>query len=114
MKHTPGPWEIDTTLHEEDPITIIETIHGRTIAEVIEWGESNNARLIAAAPELLEALKTAHDMLVAYDFYLVKHAELKIPASTFHSKITPAMHVLSKAIAKATAVFLMRRGRLVK
>lgn len=68
-QHTPGPWEI-----AED--RFIRNIEGQTIAEVQEWHQfvtqckdgtldidkeempwKANARLIAAAPELLEILK---------------------------------------------------------
>lgn len=71
-KHTAGPW-----VHHPDD-NIITTHGGRLI---LEWvartnhrlsGETSieernaNARLVAAAPELLEALKTLIDMDVAY------------------------------------------------
>lgn len=63
MKHTPGPWRISTALgndgggsyrHEIDPcgVTIYQHLLGRTVPEI-----QANARLIAAAPEMLEALK---------------------------------------------------------
>jgi hypothetical protein len=56
MKHTPGKWEVRTTMQQRPKI-----IGGnRILAEVIvyEFPETKaNARLIASAPELLEACK---------------------------------------------------------
>jgi len=67
VKYTPGPWEVkDKT-----------TIYGRGMAKftIIRVATAHrdhssltaqaNARLIAAAPELLEALQHAHDYLAA-------------------------------------------------
>ena len=56
--HTPGPWEV-----EYDELTeewLVEWDHGWAAVSGVMNG--NNARLIAAAPELLEAL---NDLLVA-------------------------------------------------
>ena len=53
--HTPGPWAIET----EDRYTSI--VFGGVIIAEIDSGEAeylDNARLIAAAPELLEALES--------------------------------------------------------
>ena len=60
--HTPGPWQ----LHKSDDTLVIGT-DGREVAEACgdyteeaEWPRMEaNARLIAAAPELLAALKRA-------------------------------------------------------
>jgi hypothetical protein len=65
--HTPGPWTIEESNVGYGPCYYIEggdgsyVIHGEGTA----WSESDkaNARLIAAAPELLEALKVAADAL---------------------------------------------------
>jgi hypothetical protein len=56
-KHTPGPWEAK---RETDYVPAQVWAAGRQLAEV--YGESRepraaNARLIAAAPELLKALQ---------------------------------------------------------
>lgn len=62
-KHTPGPWEVS----EDDPCEI-ESADGRFVAMVLPAPELNwdmnaereaNARLIAAAPDLLAALRAA-------------------------------------------------------
>lgn len=50
--HTPGPWAVN----DDDPTEVV-TRHGRLVAACHYRGEAKaNARLIAAAPELLEAL----------------------------------------------------------
>lgn len=59
-KHTPGPWEI---IHTEKNPGKVDQIHvGKpdyTVCRVMAYGENAmaNARLIAAAPDLLKALK---------------------------------------------------------
>lgn len=62
-KHTPGPWRVEPV--EDQEVLILTQEHGR-IAECFWIGDSQgprldatlaNARLIAAAPELLEALR---------------------------------------------------------
>lgn len=54
--HTPGPWQIYTKRgYSENVRTITGTDHG-ILAEVYSYDEAN-ARLIAAAPELAEALQ---------------------------------------------------------
>ncbi len=83
-KHTVGPWHV---------------VDGRWImAEVPEWeakvarvervgwgGECDkteaNARLLAAAPELLEALETLRDMIDSFDEKLLSSGRDKMDAA---------------------------------
>jgi hypothetical protein len=61
IKHTPGPWVaecIGSNGDHENPQDIYE-INGKT--RVAEFVTEANARLIAAAPELLDALVTLLD-----------------------------------------------------
>jgi hypothetical protein len=55
-KHTPGPWVIGKRDHD---VVMVDTASGTAICDV--YGESDdrpaNARLIAAAPDLLAALE---------------------------------------------------------
>jgi hypothetical protein len=76
-EHTPGPWDCDgrTTMYatpdEADEITMIEISANVTDAgwdtvafiEAIWPGAEANARLIAAAPAMLEALRLARSAL---------------------------------------------------
>ena len=57
-KHTPGPWKL--TEHDERSARIESRLEFIARIEGIDWGSEEckaNARLIAAAPDLLEALK---------------------------------------------------------
>lgn len=56
-KHTPGPWSVHQESIEPD-WHIVTTVGGAIVANVSDRGEwGANAHLIAAAPDLLEALK---------------------------------------------------------
>jgi hypothetical protein len=58
-KHTPGPWDSSTYEVEANDGTLICNMSGWKSPEA----SKANARLIAAAPELLEALKNIYDLL---------------------------------------------------
>ncbi len=59
-KHTPGPWEVFEGYDDDNPQYTIEA-HGSTIAHIRESTRNphpeDTACLIAAAPDLLEALQ---------------------------------------------------------
>jgi hypothetical protein len=57
MKHTRGPWQIDFEVSEDGPV--IAGKSGKVFAQIYgpKKSAAANARLIAAAPELLKALK---------------------------------------------------------
>lgn len=60
--HTAGPWAIDWNVSRidvfsSDAATLIATIRRSTPSDGIDADARANARLIAAAPELLEALR---------------------------------------------------------
>lgn len=69
MKHTPGPWKVKQFNFDE-----IENTEGRTIARCFKNQSTNvedmrnniaaNARLISAAPDLLEALKAMVNVFI--------------------------------------------------
>ena len=84
--HTPGPWEAHDTSGSEP--TVCQSHGGNTCTPLatLEWGRSennDNARLMAAAPDLYEAIGLA-------DKYLTKD---NCPSDVLNK--------VSKAIAKA-------------
>jgi len=84
MKHTPGPWRINkATVHtrSENPYTI-ESANGK---KCIVWGMRHkaNARLIAAAPDLLEACQ-----------YVIEQLKT-VPGKTF--PILPVLNAIKRA-----------------
>jgi len=71
-KHTPGPWEVATEAFDNEgfPETVIQALCGSAVVAVaLDFGENNpgmrehNARLIASAPDLLEALQESDNQL---------------------------------------------------
>ena len=65
-QHTPGPWQVAVDIFDNDgmPETAIQAMNGgATVAVALDFGLNNpdmrqaNARLIAAAPCLLDALQ---------------------------------------------------------
>lgn len=86
-KHTPGPWRISNVLSNRLQIGV----KGEEIA-ALQYGENKeaNAHLIAAAPEMLEALHLA-----------VGHLEQRQVLDGVKSHRTNTLKVLNAAIAKA-------------
>ena len=72
-KHTPGPWKVKiAVLNPRDPMFYKADVlcGGIRIAQVAGVGEENsnaNARLISAAPELLQACKDVLERLTDND-----------------------------------------------
>ena len=55
--HTPAPWKIDAA--HSSRVLLINDAKGYAVGEIVDTRNPENARLIAAAPDLLEALCTA-------------------------------------------------------
>jgi hypothetical protein len=55
--HTPAPWKIDAA--HSSRVLLLNDAKGYAIGEIVDTRNPDNARLIAAAPDLLEALLTA-------------------------------------------------------
>ncbi len=69
MSHTPGPWTAlkkNVWSVQNDELTEIATVG--TTTSGMDAEKEANARLIAAAPDLLEACKRAYDLLHDDDY----------------------------------------------
>jgi hypothetical protein len=83
MKHTQGPWQVGYAVDDYgDTEIIIEKItsSGSLLVAVAVGGllgQEANARLMAAAPELLEALTKLLDMHERCDAGFAPHVELR-------------------------------------
>ena len=58
-KHTPGPWIADVATDENERVELFIRRDGDAVAIAGDISSRANARLIAAAPDLLEALRAA-------------------------------------------------------
>jgi type VI protein secretion system component VasF len=106
-KHTPGPWH--SCINASHTAFLIKDKAGRLIA-MPSWHASNdthfplkeqseaNARLMAAAPELLEALIDLGDWLA----YGLNKAEGAEPTAEDHAACERVAAQARAAIAKAT------------
>lgn len=94
QKHTPGPWIATTNRYPDGQYNgrpyVYSSKHGH-IAEafMVEAGEAN-ARLIAAAPELLQALR-----------YMVETACPESERGSLPNSIVNGLSLCEAAIAKA-------------
>ena len=98
-QHTPGPWQVAVDIFDNDgmPETAIQAMNGgATVAVALDFGLNNpdmrqaNARLIAAAPDLLEALQELVSIVAIHQF------------STNNKFAWAEMECARAAIAKAT------------
>lgn len=91
-KHTPGPWRVGDAAH-----TVFGPPNGNPaparIADITDKGHRHaNARLIAAAPELLEACEGL--------FYIIKESDFL--SEMLEDIVDKAMQDAQAAIRKAT------------
>ena len=98
-KHTPGPWWIDWNvsrldIFSSDAATLVATLRRSALSEGIDETAKANARLIAAAPELFEALREL--------YALVRGKAPSLLEDTSGGSDRVAM-MCEDAIAKATA-----------
>jgi hypothetical protein len=79
-KHTPGPWRIAADMHGigNMPVHGVEAADGTAIANCGKWkGAEANARLIAAAPELLDQLAQCLAVMRDYRTGLIDTSNLE-------------------------------------
>ena len=68
-KHTPRPWSIDLDTAKDRNTIVIRDTDGMRIADVLNGDKEfkkANAYLIAAAPELLEGMKSIEQRLLSF------------------------------------------------
>lgn len=98
-KHTPGEWDVNqfSDLDGDFHVQVVLKSNGCPLAHMYECGSETkaNARLIAAAPELLEALQAAKNSLVAFKF-LPGHG------NAWEDSDEENLQAVDAAIAKAT------------
>lgn len=105
-KHTPGPWEAKWSKYSEGKY-LVQTKHpsNRVIASFDDDGDGAgeqsiaDAHLIAAAPELLEALKAAHKDLKTASRQLSEDHKLVLSGRGWGWR---TLAIIEGAIAKAT------------
>lgn len=107
-RHTPGPWSIgdennaccDVLLGTEHNLTCsLDRRDDNTYAEVISRAEMlANAQLIAAAPELLDALQIAREFMSIASDWNFHEAEINGEMRSTYDWL----EVVDAAIAKAT------------
>lgn len=94
-EYTPGPWRVERKA-EKRAQTVIRGGNGRgAVARLVRQGNSHddaNARLIAAAPELLEQLNNC----LAYFNLMQKQGTNYVPTDNW-------LRGIREAIARATA-----------
>lgn len=90
QKHTPGPWY---ACGDEVLIDMGDRAH--LVATAADWSEETepNARLIAAAPALLEALQEAEPLLAE----MLKYLEANLP----NGARMPVLEKVRAALASA-------------
>ena len=96
MKHTPGKWKVKQWKREKAKdgfVTVVADSRGHGLFQSTEYGESKkveaNANLIAAAPEMLEALKA-----------MTKLFEKRVPYPNNTQRYKQAIKAIAKAEGK--------------
>jgi len=98
-KHTLGPWRVTWPPNCADSKIAVTALGGQIdiyLAPLTQETEAN-ARLIAAAPELLEALQ---DIVAASSAYMKYHAEKFYSATEQPTGLWPAIERANASIAK--------------
>lgn len=101
--HTPGPWTAEIGRH----VASIRagSVHQKLIADVFiplnEEERVGNARLIAAAPELLEALTLLRDLGENVPIFQLDGGKSSVKAVRLAGKFTGAMDKARAALVKA-------------
>lgn len=111
MNHIPGPWEVVSDQDRSGEWAV--KCGGYWIAELVGFGEIGepqalaNARLVATAPTLLEAVHAAHELLFHYDLARQENGVDWGPVEELRQK---AIDQLWGAITAAQPSLLTRAG----
>lgn len=89
--HTPGPWELTGWLVCRDKGIKYAIADVMTTAALSDGEKEANGRLIAAAPDLLEACKTALEVLHISEVYATMKRQCGLDG----------VNIIKQAIAKA-------------
>ena len=81
-KHTPGPWVIESRTNKGAGFSIIAKEAHFSCAGVAHYIGEADARLIAAAPDLLEALKRMREKYGEYACEICEIADSAIAKAT--------------------------------
>lgn len=98
-QHTPGPWSIGDLAENEGFVSIDASSHGALAEVVVKMDDDPlpspeliaNARLIAASPELLEALTKATDLIDA------RNSSTDRPSSFIMNLVSEFRAIITKA-----------------
>ena len=94
-KHTPGPWKIGSDNNPLDHGKVIRSPNDEFIAGLGDGRPAADAHLIAAAPDMLEALKWTEK-------WIVKHGLDKAELIGGRFCEVPMLTTIRATIAKAT------------
>lgn len=99
-KHTPGPWEdaeypVVFAPYPKDSVAMVEVANCMLDRDIFDQWQAN-ARLIAAAPELLEACKAVDEWLME------GFADSDADDPVYNEAFRRALRTVRAAIARAT------------
>lgn len=114
MKHTPGPWKARDYKNSDGDIWIDcaaykgETPLGGTLAIALHTGRgkgemNDNARLIAAAPELLAACEAAEQCIADFLDVYTRGCSMQVLDLAVRDLKVDALRRIKAALEKATA-----------
>lgn len=108
VQHTPGPWVVESDgnypivrkrFRPDHHMDVCGPVHGYMYAEDEKGEQRANAHLIAAAPEMYEALKAADDALAQFTAF--EYSAREIMGNTNFELVKLRREQVRAALAKA-------------
>lgn len=99
--HTPGPWEVRPCLLTKNLDICLPVESGKTAVISTAWGNEANARLIAAAPDLLNALEEALGLRLVGTSNPNIHDDQILPVEVTMGELRRARAAIAKARGEA-------------